>query len=331
MKGYRLTPGGGIEGLQRVELPEPTPQADEIVVRVRATSLNYRDLMLAKNNAAPIVPLSDGAGEVVAVGDLVTRFAVGDRVASCFFRNWIDGSPSVDGIRIALGGGSTDGMLAEQVTLRADAAVALPAFLSLEEGATLPCAAVTAWNGLFEQGSFRPGQGALFLGTGGVSIFGLQFAHAAGFETVITSSSNDKLAKATALGATHVINYREREDWGLGVREATEGRGVDNVLDVGGENTWTQAMQAVRTGGHVALIGAVSGGTTPGGTPPLGRAMGASRITVGSRRMFEDMLRSMTVSDIHPVIDRVFGFDEAAEAYRYLEGQGHFGKVVIQV
>lgn len=331
MQGYRLTPGGGIDGINAVELPEPEPASDEVVVRVRATSLNYRDLMLARNNPEAIVPLSDGAGEVVAVGDNVTRFAIGDRVASCFFRNWTDGSPSVDAVRIALGGARTDGMLAERVALRADATVALPDSLSFEEGATLPCAAVTAWNALFEQVPFRPGNGALFLGTGGVSIFGLQLAHAAGFETVITSSSDEKLEKARALGATHTINYRTREDWGLATREATSGRGVDNVLDVGGEGTWAQTMLATKTGGHVALIGGVSGVQSPGGAPALGRAMRATRITVGSRRMFEDMLRAMEVADIRPAIDRVFDFDRAVEAYRYMESQAHFGKVVIRV
>lgn len=331
MRAYHLTPGEGIDGLKLVELPDPTPAAGEIVVRVRATSLNYRDLMLARSNATAIVPLSDGAGEVVAVGEGVTRFSTGDRVAGCFFPNWIDGAPSGEAIRVALGGASTDGMLSELVALRAEAAVAVPDYLSYEEAATLPCSALTAWNSLFEQGAFRPGQSVLLLGTGGVSIAGLQLAHAAGMHTVITSSSNDKLARARELGADITINYREREDWERAVREATGGRGVDHVLEVGGEGTYVQSMAATKTGGHLALIGGVSQDRPADGVPLLGRGLRATRITVGSRRMFEDMLRAHEVRQIHPVIDRTFEFDQAVEAYRYVESQAQLGKVVIRV
>jgi len=203
--------------------------------------------------------------------------------------------------------------------------------MTFEEAAALPCAAVTAWNGLFEQVDFRPGHAVLLLGTGGVSIAGLQLARAAGMQTVITSSSNEKLDHARQLGASAVVNYREREDWERAVREATGGRGVDQVLEVGGEGTWVKSMAATRTGGHIALIGGVSQDRPAGGVPLVGRGLRATRITVGSRRMFEDMLRAMEVSDIHPVIDRVFDFDQASEAYRYLAAQSHVGKVVIRV
>ncbi|MBX7110925.1 MAG: NAD(P)-dependent alcohol dehydrogenase [Dehalococcoidia bacterium] len=331
MKAYRLTAGGGIDGLQLLDLPEPEPAADEVVVAVRATSLNYRDLMLARSNPEAIIPLSDGAGDVIAVGSRVTGVAVGDRVAGCFFPEWIDGAPRIEGIRVALGGASTDGMLAERVVLRAQGVVKLPASLTYEEAATLPCSALTAWNSLFEQVEFRPGHSVLLLGTGGVSIAGLQLAHAAGMHTVITSSSNEKLEQARALGASATINYREREDWDRAVREATAGRGVDQVLEVGGEGTWVQSMAAARTGGHIALIGGVSQDRPAAGVPLVGRGLRATRITVGSRRMFEDMLRAMEVSEIHPVIDRVFDFDQAPEAYRYLESQAHVGKIVIRV
>lgn len=331
MKAYELTPGGGIDGIHLVDRPEPQAEADEVVVRVRATSLNYRDLILARSNPEAIVPLSDGAGDVIAVGSRVTGIEIGDRVAGCFFPNWIDGGSNVDAIRVALGGASTDGMLAEQVALRAQGVVKLPSSLTYEEAASLPCAAVTAWNALFEQVEFRPGHAVLLLGTGGVSIAGLQLAHAAGMRTVITSSSNEKLEHARRLGASATINYREREDWERAAREATSGRGVDQVLEVGGEGTWVQSMAAARTGGHIALIGGVSQDRPAGGVPLLGRGLRATRITVGSRRMFEDMLRAMEVSDIHPVIDRVFDFDQAVEAYRYLESQSHVGKVVIRV
>lgn len=331
MKAYRLTPGGGIEGLKQFDLADPEPESDEVIIRVRATSLNYRDLMLARSNQNEIIPLSDGAGEVVAVGSRVERIEVGDRVAGCFFPGWVDGGPSADAIRVALGGASTDGMLAEKVALRASGVVKLPGYLTFEEAATLPCSALTAWNSLFEQVDFRPGHSVLLLGTGGVSIAGLQLAHAAGMHTVITSSSNDKLAQARDLGASATVNYREREDWEQAVREATSGRGVDQVLEVGGEGTWVKSMAATRTGGHIALIGGVSRERPEGGVPLVGRGLRATRITVGSRRMFEDMLRAMEVSDIHPVIDRVFDFDESVEAYRYLESQAHVGKVVIRV
>jgi NADPH:quinone reductase-like Zn-dependent oxidoreductase len=332
VQAYELTPGSGIDGIKQVERPDATPASDEILVRVRATSLNYRDLMLARSNADAIVPLSDGAGEVVGVGDAAMRFAVGDRVAGCFFRNWLDGAISTDQVRVALGGGSADGMLAELVTLRAEAAVRVPDYMSYEEASTLPCAALTAWNSLFEQVEFRPGQSVLFLGTGGVSVAGLQLAHAAGMHTVITSSSNEKLAKARDLGADATINYREREDWEQAVREATNGRGVDQVLEVGGEGTYAKSMASARTGGHIALIGGVSQtGGGGGGVPLVGRGLRATRISVGSRRMFEDMLRLLEVRQIHPVIDRTFEFDQAVEAYRYMASQAHFGKVVIHV
>lgn len=332
MKAYRLAVGGGIDGISAVELPDPQPGPGELLVRVRATSLNYRDLMLARSTQEPVIPLSDGAGEVLACGADVEQFAPGDRVAGCFFMDWVDGEVAPQYQRRALGG-AVDGMLAEQVVLPADAVVGLPAYMSYEEGATLPCAALTAWNAMFEAGQLRPGQSVLLLGTGGVSIAGLQLGRLAGVRTIITSSSDEKLERARALGADETINYRTREDWERAVRDLTGGRGVDVVLEVGGAGTFAQSMAATRVGGQVVLIGGLAAGSgdAPASVPLVGRNLRATRISVGSRRMFEDMLRAMELREVHPVIDRVFEFDEALDAYRYLQSQAHFGKVVIRV
>jgi NADPH:quinone reductase-like Zn-dependent oxidoreductase len=333
MRAYRMTPGGGIDGVRPVELPDPHPGPGQVGVRVRATSLNYRDLMLARRSDQPIVPLSDGAGEVVELGPGVTDLAVGDRVTGCFFPNWHDGDIRPEYTREALGGGSRDGMLAEYVVLATDGLVRTPAHMSDDEAATLPCAALTAWNSMFEQARLRPGQSVLLLGTGGVSIAGLQLARVAGVRAIITSSSNDKLERARALGADDTINYRERPDWERAVRDLTGGRGVDLVLEVGGEGTFAKSMTATRLGGHVALIGALAHEEAAAGAsvPLVGRNIRATRISVGSRAMFEDMNRALALREVHPVVDRVFGFEDAPAAYTLLESQAHFGKIVIRV
>lgn len=332
MKAYQLTPGNGVDGITMVDLPGPQPGPGEVLVRVRATSLNYRDLLIARRTQQPLIPLSDGAGEVVAAGPGVTGYAPGDRVAGCFFLNWPDGDVAPEYIRDALGGGSVNGMLAEQVVLPVSAIVPLPAYMTFEEAATLPCAAVTAWNAMFVQARLTPGQSVLLLGTGGVSIFGLQFGHLAGVQTIITSSSDEKLERARALGVDVTINYRAQPDWERAVLAATDGRGVDLVLEVTGAATFTKSMAATRVGGHMALIGALAHeGADPGSSPLVGRNIRATRIYVGSRRMFVDMLRALELRQVHPVIDRAVEFDQAAEAYRLLESQTHLGKVVIRV
>jgi NADPH:quinone reductase-like Zn-dependent oxidoreductase len=332
MKAYQLTPGGGVEGIMPVELPAPEPGAREVLIRVRATSLNYRDLLIARWAQQPVIPLSDGAGEVVAVGPGVTRFAAGDRVAGCFFPYWIDGEAKPEYIGAALGGGTVNGMLAEQVVLPADAVVPIPDYMTYEEAATLPCAALTAWNAMFVQARLRPGQSVLLLGTGGVSIAGLQLGRIAGIRTIITSSSDDKLERARALGADGTVNYREREDWDRAVLDLTGGRGVDLVLEVAGTATFPQSMAATRMGGDIVLIGALAHeGRDPGTAPLVARNIRATRIYVGSRVMFDDMMRALELREVHPVIDRVFPFDEAVAAYRMLESQTHLGKIVVQV
>ena len=332
MKAYQLTPNGGIQGIVPVDRPDPTPGPGTLLIRVRAASLNYRDLLLARRTQQPVIPLSDGAGEVLAVGDGATGFAVGDRVAGCFFLHWPDGEIRPEYIRAALGGGSVDGMLAERVVLPADAVVRVPDYLTDAEAATLPCAAVTAWNALFVQARTRPGQAVLLLGTGGVSIAALQLGHLAGLRTIVTSSSDAKLERARALGADATVNYATHADWERVVLELTGGRGVDLVLEVAGAATFPKSMAATRLGGDIVLIGALAhGGADPGTAPLVGRNIRATRVYVGSRVMFEDLLRALELRQVRPVIDRKFPFDEAVAAYRYLESQAHVGKVVIQV
>jgi NADPH:quinone reductase-like Zn-dependent oxidoreductase len=328
MIAYRLSVDGGIEGIDRVELPDPAPGPLEVLVGVHSTSLNYRDLMTARRSGSAVIPLSDGAGEVLAVGEEVTRLSPGDRVAGCFFPYWLRGEISPEQQRDALGG-VVDGMLAERVVLPAESCVRIPSYMSDEEAATLPCAALTAWNGIFEQARLRPGQSVLLLGTGGVSIAGLQLAQLAGVRTIITSSSDEKLARVRALGANETINYRERDDWDRAVLDLTDGRGVNLVLEVGGAETFSKSMAATCIGGNVVLIGGLGG--TGAEVPLVARNIHATRISVGSRAMFEDMLRALELREVHPVIDRVFEFGEAVDAYRYLESQAHFGKVIISV
>ena len=332
MKAYRLTPGGGVDGIAAVELPDAEPGRGEVLVRVHATSLNYRDLMLARSNREPIIPLSDGAGEVMAVGDGVTRHKVGDRVTGCFFLNWVDGPATPEAVGEALGGGSVDGTLAELIALPERAVVPTPSYMTDEEAATLPCAAVTAWSAMFEAARLRPGQSVLLLGTGGVSIAALQLAQIAGVRSIITSSSDEKLARARELGADETINYRERDAWDGAVRQLTDGEGVDATLEVGGEGTFERSMAATKFGGIVTLIGGLAREQAADARVPLlARGASATRIMVGSRAMFEALNRALELRQVHPVVDRVFQFDEVADAYRFLESQAHFGKVVIRV
>ena len=334
MKAMRIHRTGDLDGLQREELPEPRPGPGQVRVRIRAASLNFRDLLIVKgsysrNLPLPLVPLSDGAGEVVEVGPGVTRFAVGARVAGIFMQTWIDGALTDAKGKSALGG-AIDGVLAEQVVLHEDGLVAVPEHLSFEEAATLPCAGVTAWNGLIEAG-LKAGDTVLTLGTGGVSLFALQFARLAGARVIATSSSDDKLARAKQLGAVEGINYKTTPEWDKTVREMTGGVGVDHVVEVGGAGTLPRSLKAVRAGGHVALIGVLSGGGEVNPTPVLIKAVRLQGVYVGSRAMFEAMNRAVSEHRLRPVIDKVFPFEEAVAAYRHLESGAHFGKVVIRV
>ena len=335
MKSWRFVGGFGFENLKCVELPDPEPVPGQAVVRVRACSLNYRDLVVAKGAygravKAPLTPLSDGAGEVIAVGAGVTRVKVGDRVAATFFQGWLEGPPDDEKALTALGG-AVDGMLAEQVCLNADGLVKFPDHLSFEEAAALPCAGVTAWHSLFDSGGLKPGQTVLVQGSGGVSNFALQFAKRAGARVFATSSRDQKLDRLRALGADGVTNYKTNPDWDRAARDFTDGVGVDHVIEVGGANTLPVSLKAVRRGGHIALIGVVAGG---GECDPRFIFLKQAKIQgiyVGSRRMFEDMNRAIGASGLRPVIDKTFAFDEVHQAMAYLESGAHFGKVTIKV
>lgn len=336
MRAWRFTKAFGLENLETIELPDPKPGPGQAVVRVRACSLNYRDLVVSragygKGVQAPLIPFSDGAGEVIAVGEGVTRVKPGDRVAAIFMQGWLDGPPTDATAATALGG-AINGMLAEQVCLNADGLVRFPEHLSFEEAAALPCAAVTAWHSLFDSGGLRPGQTVLVQGSGGVSLFALQFAKQAGARVIATTSGRDgKEDRLRALGADAVVNYRTTPDWDRAAREFTSGAGVDHILEVGGAGTLPLSLKAIRRGGHIALIGVLAGGGEIDPRFIFVKQVKVQGIYVGSRRMFEEMNRAIETSGLRPVLDRVFGFEEAPEAYRYLESGAHFGKVCVRI
>ena len=334
MRSWQINQEFGIENLTLTERPDPQPGHGQIAIRVKATSLNYRDLMTVKYGGMrglnlPLIPLSDGAGEVAAVGEGVTRVKPADRVAGIFFQNWLAGGPDASRVAAALGG-SLDGMLAELVILPEDGVVKIPDYMTYEDAATLPCAAVTAWQSMVTLGNMKAGETILILGTGGVSIFALQFAEAAGLRTIITSSSDEKLERAKQLGASDAINYKTTPEWGKQVLELTDGVGVDQVLEVAGAGTLVQSMEAARVGGFIGLIGILAG--TEGEVNPIPVLMKSLRLQgvyVGSREMFEDMNAAMEINQIKPVIDKVYPLEEAQEALKLMEGASHFGKIVI--
>lgn len=336
MKAWELKERSGLQGLYlNDDRPMPVPKAGEVLVQMRATSLNYRDLLVAagKYAAKPdptLVPLSDGAGEVVALGDGVAGLAVGERVVGNFFQKWIAGGISPVATSLALGG-TADGMLAEYVALPATGVARFPDHLSFAEAACLPCAALTAWNAVVETANVRAGQTVLVLGTGGVSIFALQFAKLHGARVIVTSSSDNKLAGVRALGADATINYRATPDWEVAVAQLTAGQGVDLVVEVGGPGTLQRSIKAVRTGGTVAVIGVLTGSGAIDPRPLISKAVRLQGVFVGSGAMSSDMNRAMTQCAVHPVIDRVFTFEETKAAYEYQASGAHFGKVVIAV
>lgn len=334
MKVYEIGDGVGIDALTLVARADPKPGFGQVLIKVKATSLNYRDLIVADRNysgqKSSVIPMSDGAGEIVAIGDGVTRVKVGDRVAGIFFQDWLAGEIDKNIMKSDLGGG-IDGMLAEYVILNQNGVVLLPNHLSYEEGATLPCAAVTAWHALVTKGNIKAGETVLLLGTGGVSIFALQFAKLHGARTIITSSSDEKLERVKALGADETINYKKIPNWEEEVYRLTDAVGVDRVIEVGGAGTLSKSIKSVRYGGGISLIGVLSGfGGEINPLSIMGKSISLQGIYVGSREMFAAMNRAIAHHQLKPIVDRIFPFNEAMDAYRYLKSGSHFGKIVIR-
>lgn len=332
MQAYQIVSEGGIDALALNNIDMPRPGPHEVLIRINASSINYRDLSTVEQPAPrgipyPRIPNSDGAGEVVEIGEGVTRLQPGDRVCGIFFQDWIDGELTEAHTRNMLGG-TAEGMLAEYRVLPEAGVVATPAHLSDVEAATLPCAALTAWNSLVEFGRVTAGSTVLLLGTGGVSVFAQQFCNVLGARTIVTSSSDDKLARIRELGAWQTVNYRTTPEWDSAVMELTQGRGVDHTVEVGGAGTLQRSMNATRFGGSIGIIGILTGGEVD----PLAilrRSLTLSGIYVGSRRMFESMNRAIDAHELRPVIDAQYAFGDARAAYHAMRAAGHFGKLVI--
>jgi NADPH:quinone reductase-like Zn-dependent oxidoreductase len=336
MKAYEVREFG-TDKLALVDRPMPEPAAGDVLVKLHAASLNYRDLMVVSGTynpkmKLPAVPFSDGAGEIAAVGEGVAKWKLGDRVMPIFAQRWFDGDSSEEKRRTSLGAGAQwDGVLREYGAFGAESIVQIPEHLSYEEAATLPCAALTAWNALVFSGKLKAGESVLTLGTGGVSIFAAQFARLFGARVISTSGSDEKIEKLRDLGITETVNYKEREDWDAAVVEIIGKPGVDHVVEVGGAGTLAKSINAVRIGGHVALIGALTGAAGFNPTTVFMKAIRLQGIFTGPKSMFEDMNKAISVNKLKPVIDRVFDFSEAREALRLMDGASHFGKIVVRI
>jgi NADPH:quinone reductase-like Zn-dependent oxidoreductase len=334
VKAYQIKEFG-INKLAAVELERPSPGKHEVLVKLRAASLNYRDIMMVEGTynpklKLPVIPFSDGAGEVTEVGESVSHWKAGDQVCPIFMQGWIDGDLDHKRSKTTLGG-DLDGCLKEFGVFHEDGLVKIPNHLSFEEASCLPCAGVTAWNALMISSQTKAEETVLVQGTGGVSLFALQIAKLAGAKVIITSSSNEKLARAKELGANETINYREHEDWDSVVLDLTNKRGVDHVIEVGGPGTLQRSMRAVKMGGHIAVIGLAAGKGEFTNVPIFMKALKLIGVFVGSRVMFEDMNAAIEKSRIMPVIDKTFGFSEVRQALEYMKSGGHFGKIVINI
>lgn len=332
MQSFHLRRQGDIDSLEREIHADPTPGKGEVLVRVRASSLNYRDIMILEGRYGRVpfipglIPLSDAAGEVVAVGEGVTRFRSGDRVALTALPRWLAGKITPE-VLIDQPGANRPGVLSDMKIVQEDALVALPESLSFEEAATLPGAAVTAWVAV---NHVRPGETVLVQGTGGVSLFALLFARSAGARVIATTSSDEKAERLKALGADTVVNYQHQPEWHLAVREATDGRGADHVIEIGGTGTLERSIQAAAMAGHIELVGTLAGGGSLGAAAFARNIVTIRWASVGSRADFEAMNRAIAVHRLQPVVDRVFPFAEARQAYRHFQSRSHFGKVVIR-
>ncbi|MFK7964822.1 MAG: NAD(P)-dependent alcohol dehydrogenase [Burkholderiaceae bacterium] len=332
MLAWQMVSGDGIDGLEQFQPKERDPAPGEVLVEMKANSLNYRDYMIVSDPVSrgislPRVPNSDGAGQVVAVGYGVNDVQIGDRVASCFFQDWVDGPCSMQAMNSALGG-AIDGVLGRKVMLNERGVVKIPDAMSYEQAATLPCAALTAWRAIVEEGQVKPGDTVLLLGTGGVSIFALQFVNMLGARAIITSSSPEKLRRARQMGAWQTINYRDKPEWEQEVLKMTDGQGVDLVVEVGGAGTIAKSVAATRVAGKVALIGILTGGQFDP-TAVMRKSITVQGIYVGSQRMFKQMIRAIEANQIEPVIDQTFGFNDAPAAYWAMAQAQHFGKIVV--
>lgn len=325
---------GGLGSIKIEDRPDPVAGPGQILVKVKASSLNFHDFAVVSGlipAAEGRIPMSDGAGEVVAVGEGVTNFAVGDSVISLFFPSWERGEPDLNKL-IGVPGDHVDGFAAELVAAPATAFTKAPAGYSAAEAATLPCAALTAWRALITEARIKPGDWVLTQGTGGVSIFALQFAKAAGCRVIATSSSEEKLAKLKALGADHLINYKETPDWGAKARELTGGVGVDEVVEIGGAGTLAQSITACRIGGHISLIGVLAGFAGEVPTAQLfSQNITLKGITVGSAQEQADMVQAIEANGIKPVISDEFPLDQIQQAFELQAAQGHFGKIVLSI
>ena len=336
MRLYQLGKLGNLDGLKLNEAASPRPGPRQVLVRIRACTLNHRDLNILSGNYSSValkpgaIPVSDGAGEVAAVGPNVTRWKIGDRVAPIFVQRWLGGDLLPAYMSSALGGPS-DGVLAEEIVLSEEGLVRIPDSMSFEQAATLPCAAVTAWQAVLVTGAFQPGQTLVTQGTGGVSMFAAQFALMAGGRVIATTGSDDKIARLRALGVADIINYRTTPDWDARVLELTGRRGADLVVEVGGPGTMAKSLSAIRLCGHISVVGSLAGNAMIDPGAILGKRASIRGIQVGSRDMFEAMLRAIELAKLKPVIDRVFDFSDARSAYEYLATGRHFGKVVIRV
>lgn len=332
MKVITVKSPGGLDNLTIVEKSHPTPKANEVLVKWHATSLNYHDYLVAVGGI-PVqdgrIPMSDGAGEVVEVGGDVMDWKAGDKVMSMFFPGWVEGEPALRKIA-GVSGETIDGYMAEMSCVSAESITKIPSGYTYAEAATLPCAGLTAWNGLMNTGNLQAGQSVLIEGTGGMSIMGLQLAKAAGAKVYATTSSNDKAERLKEMGCEAVVNYKEDERWGRTLFKMTGG--IDHVLDVGGGSTMKQSIEAARIGGYITAIGILSGGRKGEITFPklFFKFITMKGIAVGSRKMQEAMVNSINISGIKPIIDKSFAFDQLADAFRYQESGKHFGKIVLE-